>query len=63
MIVDDAELSPWGKVQVGDLGNEVCEFCDCSMMSRFGGIIGTNECDSCRDEFKRLNEAGKLEWG
>ena len=59
MIVDDAELTPWGEIMLAH--NTDCEFCGRSMMSRYGGIVATNECDSCRDEFKRLNDAGKLE--
>jgi hypothetical protein len=59
MIVNDAELTPYDEMIVGH--NDDCEFCGRSMMARFGGIVGTNECPSCSDDFHRLNDAGKLE--
>jgi ribosomal protein L37AE/L43A len=40
--------------------DDECEFCGRSMVARFGGIP-PYECDSCSDEFKLLNRAGKLE--
>lgn len=59
MIVDDAELTPYGELMLGD-GNEECEFCGRSMISRFGGLLGRDECPSCEAEFALLNRAGKL---
>ena len=33
-----------------------CEFCDRSIVTRFGGIP-SNECDSCAADFKRYCDA------
>lgn len=58
MITTDAELTNYGNLMLDE--NVDCEFCGRSMISRFGGLIGTHECDSCRDEFKLLLRADKL---
>lgn len=60
VIVQDAELTPYGELFLGNQNDE-CEFCGRSMISRFGGIVSDNECPSCRADFQRLNAAGKLE--
>lgn len=36
--------------------NPVCEFCDRSVVTRWGGEAD-RECDSCRDDFKRMLDA------
>jgi hypothetical protein len=59
VIVNDAELTPYGEVMLDPMVD--CDFCGRSMISRFGGLIGANECDSCINDFNRLNQAGKLE--
>lgn len=58
MIVDDAPLTPLGELTL-DVNTD-CEFCGGSMISRFGGVVATNECPSCSDDFKTLNRTGKL---
>lgn len=58
MIVPDADLTPFGEAAL-EL-NVDCEFCGRSMVARFGGLLGTNECPSCAHDFARLNAAGKL---
>lgn len=61
MIEGDAELTNYGEMML-DFQPE-CEFCGRSIVVRFGGLWGSNECSSCKDDFRRLNDAGKLEWG
>lgn len=40
--------------------NDECEFCERSVVARFGGVP-SYQCDSCRDDFKReLAQSGGL---
>lgn len=64
MISEDAELTPYGERML-DVNQEVCQFCERSMISRFGGLVGTHECESCSADFRRYYEAhdGMIEVG
>lgn len=52
MISEDADLSAIN--QVLDPNTDICEVCQRSMISRFGGVVGSYECESCRADFRRL---------
>lgn len=47
----------WG---VEFLSDPRCEWCDCSLIGRFGGVPDS-ECDSCAADWKRLVSTGKIE--
>ena len=55
-----AEETPYEGVWGPFDSDPKCEWCDRSLIGRFGGQP-SSECDSCRDDFNRLNAAGKLE--
>lgn len=58
MFAEEAELTPYGRLMLHE--NPECEFCERSMVARFGGVVDTHECPSCRDDFHKLNAAGKV---
>lgn len=51
----------WTGHRVDDSGEALCEDCGRSQVSRFGEQqLVPYICDSCADDFDRLNRAGKI---